>query len=121
MGRHGRPEVASGQRDRTRAGTGCRSAGLRFSMKPARPSDSPARNQHRPNPQDTRMNHLLIAAVLLLPTAPPEGNEPASDLVIRGGRVVDGTGNPWFLADVAIRGDRIAAVGRDLRGAKGHI
>ena len=34
------------------------------------------------------------------------------DLVIRGGRVVDGTGNPWFNGDVAIRGDRIAAIGR---------
>jgi N-acyl-D-amino-acid deacylase len=34
------------------------------------------------------------------------------DLVIRHGRVVDGTGNPWFQADVAVRGDRIVAVGR---------
>lgn len=34
------------------------------------------------------------------------------DLVIRGGQIVDGTGNPWFNGDVAIRGDRIAAVGR---------
>ncbi len=34
------------------------------------------------------------------------------DVVIRGGRVVDGTGNPWFLGDVAIRGDRIIGVGR---------
>ena len=34
------------------------------------------------------------------------------DLVIRGGRIVDGTGNPWFRADLAIRGDRIAAIGR---------
>lgn len=33
------------------------------------------------------------------------------DLILRGGRVVDGTGNPWFNADVALRGDRIAAVG----------
>lgn len=33
------------------------------------------------------------------------------DLVLTGGRVVDGTGTPWFRADVAIRGDRIAAVG----------
>ncbi|MBW3629435.1 MAG: D-aminoacylase [Gemmatimonadetes bacterium] len=33
------------------------------------------------------------------------------DVLIRGGRVVDGTGSPWFRADVAIRGDRIAAVG----------
>ncbi len=38
--------------------------------------------------------------------------EPAYDLVIRNGRVVDGTGNPWVHADVAIRGDRIVAVGR---------
>jgi N-acyl-D-aspartate/D-glutamate deacylase len=34
------------------------------------------------------------------------------DLVLRGGRIVDGTGNPWFHGDVAIRGDRIVAVGR---------
>ncbi len=33
------------------------------------------------------------------------------DLVLSGGRVVDGTGNPSFRADVGIRGDRIAAVG----------
>jgi N-acyl-D-aspartate/D-glutamate deacylase len=33
------------------------------------------------------------------------------DLVIRGGRVVDGTGAPAFEADVAVDGDRIAAVG----------
>ena len=34
------------------------------------------------------------------------------DVLIRGGRIVDGTGNPWFEGDVAIRGNRIAAVGR---------
>ena len=33
------------------------------------------------------------------------------DVVLAGGRVVDGTGSPWFRADVGIRGDRIAAVG----------
>lgn len=34
------------------------------------------------------------------------------DLIIRNGKIVDGSGNPWFHADVAIRGDRIARVGR---------
>ncbi len=34
------------------------------------------------------------------------------DLVIRGGRVVDGTGRPAVEADVAVRGDRIVEVGR---------
>jgi N-acyl-D-aspartate/D-glutamate deacylase len=32
------------------------------------------------------------------------------DVLIRGGRVVDGSGNPWFEGDVALQGDRIAAV-----------
>lgn len=34
------------------------------------------------------------------------------DLVVRGGKIVDGTGNPWRIGDVAIRGDHIVAVGR---------
>lgn len=34
------------------------------------------------------------------------------DLILRGGRVLDGSGNPWYHADVAIRDGRIAAVGR---------
>ena len=36
---------------------------------------------------------------------------PAFDVIIHGGRIVDGTGNPWFAGDVAIRGDRIVRVG----------
>ncbi len=32
------------------------------------------------------------------------------DVLIRGGRVVDGTGNPWVYGDVALRGDRIMAI-----------
>ena len=42
---------------------------------------------------------------------------PEYDLLVKGGRVVDGSGAPWFSADVAVRNGRIAAVGR-LEGAK---
>jgi N-acyl-D-amino-acid deacylase len=34
------------------------------------------------------------------------------DLVLRHGRIVDGTGNPWFYGDVAVSGDRIVAIGQ---------
>ncbi|MFO1363995.1 MAG: D-aminoacylase [Burkholderiales bacterium] len=40
------------------------------------------------------------------------------DLVVRGGTVIDGTRAPRFTADVAVRGDRIASVGR-LDGTRG--
>ena len=33
------------------------------------------------------------------------------DLVLRNGRIVDGTGNPWFYGDVAVAGERIVAMG----------
>jgi N-acyl-D-aspartate/D-glutamate deacylase len=42
--------------------------------------------------------------------------DPAYDLLLRNGKVVDGTGNPWFLGDVAVRGDKIVAVARTLSG-----
>src|SRR5262252_9299786 len=34
------------------------------------------------------------------------------DVIIRDGRIVDGSGNPWVSGDLAIRGDRIAAIGK---------
>jgi len=43
------------------------------------------------------------------------------DLVIRGGRVVDGTGAPARTADVAIDGDRIVAVGRVADGGRQEV
>ena len=55
---------------------------------------------------------LALLAVLLAACAPvpPGASTPAFDTVITGGRIVDGTGNPWFYGDVAIAGDRIARV-----------
>ena len=60
------------------------------------------------------MKKLLVAsALLLLAAAPrPAAKESGYDLLFTNARVVDGTGAPWFLADVGVRGGKIAAVGR---------
>jgi N-acyl-D-aspartate/D-glutamate deacylase len=34
------------------------------------------------------------------------------DIAIRNGKVIDGTGNPWFRADVGIIGEKIVSIGR---------
>jgi N-acyl-D-amino-acid deacylase len=52
----------------------------------------------------------LLALSLVL-TTPSIAHGQSYDVIIRNGRVIDGTGNPWFLADVALDGDRIAAIG----------
>ncbi len=43
------------------------------------------------------------------------------DLIVRHGRVVDGTGNPAYFADVAVTNGRIAAIGRIVGDAKKEI
>jgi N-acyl-D-amino-acid deacylase len=47
---------------------------------------------------------------LLFP-ASRTGAQQQYDLIIRNGRVLDGTGNPWFPADIGVRGGRIVTVG----------
>ena len=51
---------------------------------------------------------LATAGGLLVAQAP---EKPAFDIVITGGRIVDGTGAPWYRGDVGIVGDRIQAIG----------
>ena len=55
---------------------------------------------------------LGLAAALSIATA-IAAQQPAQryDILIKNGRVLDGTGNPWFPADIAISGGRIVAVG----------
>jgi N-acyl-D-aspartate/D-glutamate deacylase len=56
---------------------------------------------------------LAVALVLLALTAIGASQEVvAYDLVLRHGKIVDGSGNPWFRGDLAVRGDKIVAVGR---------
>jgi N-acyl-D-amino-acid deacylase len=51
---------------------------------------------------------LTLVVFLLVPFA---ALAQRHDLVLKGGRIIDGTGNPWFYGDVAIDSGRIVAVG----------
>ncbi len=58
----------------------------------------------------------VLGAFLLAACVPRGGlgtgpNAAAYDVVIENGRVIDGTGAAWYYGDVALRGDRIAAIG----------
>lgn len=41
--------------------------------------------------------------------------KPSFDIIIKGGKIIDGAGNPWFYGDVGIKADTIVAIG-DLEG-----
>ena len=59
---------------------------------------------------------VLLLLLLAVGWSSPSSAQQPFDVLIRNARLLDGTGNPWYYADVAISGDRIAAVG-DLRSA----
>ncbi|MGH7483076.1 MAG: N-acyl-D-amino-acid deacylase family protein, partial [Longimicrobiales bacterium] len=84
-----------------------------------------ARRDILQQPPPTMIRHpngpfLLFACLALFITsgsARASAQDPSFDVLIRNGRVLDGSGNPWFAADIGISGDRIVAVG-DLAGAQ---
>lgn len=63
----------------------------------------------------TRINYLLLFLLLPLLTAGQQ-----YDLLIINGKIIDGTGNPWFYGDVAVKDGRIVKVGK-LKGAATRI
>ena len=60
-------------------------------------------------------NYSRIALLALLALMParlvPADEEAAFDLVIANGHIIDGTGSPWYSADIGIRDGRVAAIG----------
>jgi len=67
-----------------------------------------------------KMSFCVVAVIaLFFAAAPIEAQKTSYDFIISGVRVVDGTGSPWFVGDIAISGDRIAAIG-DLRNASAN-
>src|SRR5688572_25750295 len=59
------------------------------------------------------LRRALATLSLLLTVAVTSAQTPQPfDILIRNGRVLDGTGNPWYRADIGITGDRIRAMGR---------
>jgi N-acyl-D-amino-acid deacylase len=68
-----------------------------------------------------RMRRIVFAVIVLMSclgavaghpvTAAQNAVQQPFDILIKNGRVLDGSGNPWRRADIGIRGDRIVAVG----------
>ena len=62
---------------------------------------------------------MLVIGLVLATSAPRTWSFTQAapyDLILRGGRIVDGTGSPWYRGDVAIRGDSIAHIAPSIAG-----
>ena len=66
-----------------------------------------------PNSKLQRWNSVFLSMVLLFTVAPLESQEQTRsfDIVITNGRIIDGTGSPWYSGDVGIRNGKIASIG----------
>ena len=54
----------------------------------------------------------VLLVTLILSSALRAQQSPVYDVIIKNGRIIDGSGNPWVSGDVGIIGDRIAKIGR---------
>jgi len=60
----------------------------------------------------TALSLLLLTTVTRASFGEPSGAGARYDVVVVNGKVIDGSGNPWFAADVAINNGRIAKIGK---------
>lgn len=72
--------------------------------------DQLARPRLRYLPVRTPIMLCLMALLLLTLAQTQKAQGPAYDLIIRNGRVVDGSGSPWYRGDIAVRGDTIVRI-----------
>lgn len=56
-------------------------------------------------------NKYLFSLIALFSHLIISGQNPVFDLLIRNGKVIDGSGNPWFRADIGITNGKIAGIG----------
>ena len=58
----------------------------------------------------------LVSSSILLLGAAAAGQESSApqafDVLIKNGKILDGTGGPWYSADIGVRGDRVVAIGK---------
>src|SRR5437588_10641737 len=55
---------------------------------------------------------VLFTVASTLMAGAQESQNNSYDVIIKNGKIIDGSGNPWVSGDVAIRGDRIVKIGK---------
>src|SRR5467141_1196453 len=65
---------------------------------------------------------MFLSLILLFGLASIEARVPAQsfDIVITNGRIIDGTGSPWYSGDIGIRAGKIAAIGNLSAASRAH-
>src|SRR5215467_10338643 len=58
------------------------------------------------------MRLFLKTVFVIFAILPVLAQSQTYDVIIRNGRIIDGSGNPWYSGDIAIQGDHIAAIGK---------
>ena len=72
--------------------------------------------------QRTVFSFCVSLLAFVLPAFAQQKHEaPRYDIVIQGGRIVDGTGNPWYMGDIGIANDRIVAIGKIPAGTSRRV
>src|SRR6266516_3002553 len=54
---------------------------------------------------------VCLLALAFVPAVNAQASRAVFDVIIQNGHILDGTGSPWYAADIGIRNGRIAAIG----------